>query len=261
MVDQTAGLEIHQFPCLSDNYGVLIRDGERVVVASIDAPSAADVKAALAAKGWKLTHILTTHHHHDHTDGNLELKRDTGCHIIGPLGEAQKIPGIDEAVAEGDTFKWGSFDVTVIETPGHTKGHIIYWMPAAKVAFVGDTLFALGCGRVFEGTMEMMHLTLETLAQLPGETLVYCGHEYTQANAKFALTVDPDNPVLRERAQTVADLRKGGRYTLPTTLALESATNPFLRVDNPGVMAAMGMQDADPSAVFAAMRERKNTFA
>ncbi|HUS97047.1 MAG TPA: hydroxyacylglutathione hydrolase family protein, partial [Hyphomicrobiaceae bacterium] len=141
-------LEIHQFPCLEDNYGVLIRDPESGNVATIDAPSAAEVKAALADKGWKLTHILTTHHHWDHTDGNLELKSETGCIIIGPKPEASKIPGLDTAVGEGDSFKFGAFDVKVFETPGHTAGHIIYWMPEAKAAFVGDTLFAMGCGRV-----------------------------------------------------------------------------------------------------------------
>ena len=154
-----------------------------------------------------------------------------------------------------------TIDARVIETPGHTLGHIAYYFGDDEIVFVGDTLFSLGCGRVFEGTMDMMHLTLEALANLPGETQVYCGHEYTQANAKFALTVDPENSVLRERAQTVADLRKEGKFTLPTTIALENATNPFLRVEDPSVKAAMGMQDADPFAVFAAMRERKNSFA
>lgn len=258
MVDQTAGLEIHQFPCLSDNYGVLIRDGERGVVASIDAPSAADVKAALAAKGWKLTHILTTHHHHDHTDGNLELKRDTGCHIVGPLAEAQKIPGIDEAVAEGDTFKWGSFDVTVIETPGHTKGHIIYWIPAAKVAFVGDTLFAMGCGRVNEGTMADMWSGLAKLSKLPGDTMLYCGHEYTASNARFALTIEPENEALQSRAKLVEALRADGKPTLPTRLDLELATNPFLRVKSAAIRQRLGMETAEDWQVFGELRERKN---
>ena len=168
-------LEIHQFPCLSDNYGVLIRDTERGVTASIDAPSAESVRAALAETGWKLSYIFTTHHHADHTDGNLALKNETGCVIIGPKAEAAKIPGIDTAVGEGDAFRLGSYQVQVLDTPGHTNGHISFHIPTANVAFVGDTMFALGCGRVIEGTMEMMWTSLAKLAALPGNTQIYCG--------------------------------------------------------------------------------------
>ena len=197
-------LEIHQFPCLSDNYGVLIRDAERGVTASIDAPDAKAVAAALKEKGWRLTHILTTHHHADHTDGNLALKAETKCTIIGPRAEAAKVPGIDKQVGEGDTFKFGAHEVRVFDTPGHTAGHITYWLPADGVAFVGDTLFAIGCGRVIEGNAQMMWASLQKLMALPKETLVYCGHEYTQANAKFALTD-------RAGERGAAEARQAGR--------------------------------------------------
>ncbi len=255
-------LEVAQFICLNDNFGLLVHEPEFGATASVDAPDGEAIADEAERRGWPLTHLLLTHHHADHVQGTQTLKaRFPRMKVIGAAKDAHRLPPLDRAVSQGDIVEVGAARAQVLETPGHTLGHIAYFFKDDEIVFVGDTLFALGCGRVFEGTMEMMHLTLETLAQLPGETLVYCGHEYTQANAKFALTVDPDNPVLRERAQTVADLRKDGKYTLPTTLALENATNPFLRVDNPGVMAAMGMQDADPSAVFAAMRARKNNFA
>lgn len=251
-------LDIHLFPCLDDNYGVLVHDPATGVTASIDAPDADDVKAALAEKGWSLTHILTTHHHHDHTGGNMELKDETGCRIVGPRGEAVKIPGLDEAVGEGDRFKLGGFDVEVLETPGHTLGHITYVIPAAKVAFAGDTLFALGCGRVFEGTPEMMFNSLRKLAALPGDTAVYCGHEYTASNAKFALTIEPDSAALQARAKEIEQLRAAGRPTVPTTIAAELATNPFLRAHVPAIRERLGLPDAPEWQVFAEIRERKN---
>ncbi len=255
-------LEVAQFICLNDNFGLLVHEPTLGATASVDAPDGEAIANEAERRGWPLTHLLLTHHHADHVQGTQTLKaRFPRMKVFGAAKDAHRLPPLDRAVSQGDIVEVGAARAQVLETPGHTLGHIAYFFKDDEIVFVGDTLFALGCGRVFEGTMEMMHLTLEALAQLPGETLVYCGHEYTQANAKFALTVDPDNPVLRERAQTVADLRKGGKYTLPTTLALENATNPFLRVDNPGVMAAMGMQDADPSTVFAAMRARKNNFA
>ena len=253
-----ASLEIHQFPCLSDNYGVLVRDVATGQVASIDAPSAAEVQAALAEKGWTLTHILTTHHHHDHTDGNMELKRQTSCRIIGPLAEAAKVPGIDEGMSEGDVFKWGSVDITVLETPGHTKGHILYWIPSESVAFVGDTLFAMGCGRVNEGTMAEMWSGLAKIADMPPETVLYCGHEYTVSNAKFALTIEPENAALQARALEVEALRAQGLPTLPTRVDLGLATNPFLRVKSPDIRRRLGLEGADDATVFGEIRERKN---
>jgi hydroxyacylglutathione hydrolase len=253
-----AALEIHQFPCLSDNFGVLVREADSGLVASIDAPEAAAVRAALAAKGWRLTHILSTHHHKDHTDGNLALKSETGCTIIGPRSEADRIPGLDRAVGEGETFAFGRHQVHVLETPGHTAGHISYWIPAAGVAFVGDTLFALGCGRVFEGTMEDMWASLSKIAALPPATRLYCGHEYTLSNARFSLTVDPGNAALQARAREVEALRAAGKPTLPTRLDLELATNPFLRVKDPAIRRNLGMESAADWQVFAELRERKN---
>ena len=251
-------LEIHQFPCLSDNFGVLIHDTDRGVTAAIDAPNADAVRAALKEKGWKLSYIFTTHHHADHTDGNLSLKQETGCVIIGPKAEAARIPGLDTPVSEGAAFRLGSYQVEVIETPGHTNGHITFHIPSASVAFVGDTLFALGCGRVIEGTMEMMWGSLAKLAALPGATQIYCGHEYTLANAKFALTIEPENAALVARAAEVEALRKAGKATLPTRIDLELATNPFLRVKSPAIRKRLGLETAPDWKVFAEVRERKN---
>ena len=253
-----AKLEIHQFPCLSDNFGVLIHDAEANVTASIDAPDAKAVTAALAEKGWTLTHILTTHHHGDHTDGNLALKSRSRCIIIGPRGEAGKIPGIDKDVGEGSTFKFGSHDVHVLDTPGHTAGHITYVMPSVPVAFVGDTLFAIGCGRVIEGNAQMMWGSLKKLMALPKETAVYCGHEYTQSNAKFALTIEPENAALQKRAKEVDQLRAAGKPTLPTTIGLELETNPFLRPHVPAIQKRLGLEGKPEWQIFGEIRERKN---
>ncbi len=251
-------LDIHQFPCLESNYGVLIRDAASGQVASIDAPAAAPVLAALQDKDWQLTHILTTHHHPDHTDGNLQLKSETGCKIIGPRGEAQKIPGLDEMLGEDDTFMFGTFQITVMETPGHTSGHIAYWIPDANVAFVGDTLFAMGCGRVFEGTMTEMWQSLKKLAKLPPETMLYCGHEYTLPNAQFALTIEPGNDALQTRLKEVEALRAKGLPTLPAKLSDELATNPFIRVNSTEIRANLGMENATDVDVFTEIRTRKN---
>jgi hydroxyacylglutathione hydrolase len=253
-----ADLEIHQFPCLSDNYGVLIRDPATGATAAIDVPDAGQVRAALAQKGWKLTHILTTHHHNDHTAGNLEIKSETRCTIVGPRAEAARIPGLDTAVGQGDRFVLGQFEVQVLDTPGHTAGHISYVIPAAKVAFVGDTLFALGCGRVIEGNAEMMWSSLQKIAALPPETMLYCGHEYTVANARFALTIEPDNRALQARAEAVGQLRAAGKPTLPTKLADELATNPFLRPHVTGIRKRLGLEQAKDWQVFGEIRERKN---
>ena len=253
-----AKLAIHQFPCRSDNYGVLIHDADRGVTASIDAPDADQVRAALKEQGWALTHILTTHHHADHTDGNLALKASTGCTIVGPKAEAAKIPGIDTRVGGSDQFAFGLFQVRVLDTPGHTSGHISYWIPDAAVAFVGDTLFAIGCGRVIEGTMEMMWSSLETVARLPPETVVYCGHEYTAANARFALGIEPENAALKRRADDVTALLAAGKPTLPTRIDIELETNPFLRPHIPAIRRRLGMETAKDWQVFGELRERKN---
>lgn len=251
-------LDIHLFPCLSDNYGVLIHDTVSGAVASVDAPDAAAIGQELAAKGWKLTHILTTHHHADHTQGNSALKSATGCTIIGPKGEAAKVAGLDEAVGEGDTFRFGSIETKVLETGGHTSGHVSYWMPAAKVAFVGDTLFAMGCGRVFEGTPRQMWRSLQKLMALPGDTTIYCGHEYTLSNARFALTIEPDSATLQARVAEVERLRTAGRPTVPTRIDVELSTNPFLRPHVPAIRERLGMAGKEDWEVFAEIRERKN---
>jgi hydroxyacylglutathione hydrolase len=253
-----ARLEIHQFPCLSDNYGVLVHDAGGGLTASIDAPDAQAVRAALKEKGWKLTHILTTHHHHDHTAGNAALKSETGCTIIGPRNEAAKIPSIDKQVAEGDTFTFGEHEVQVLDTPGHTAGHITYVIPSAKVAFAGDTLFAIGCGRVIEGNAQTMWRSLQKLMALPKDTTVYCGHEYTQANARFALTIEPENAALQKRAKEVDQLRAAGKPTLPTTIGIELETNPFLRPHVPAIQKRLGMEGKPEWQIFGEIRERKN---
>lgn len=253
-----AAPEIHQFICLKDNYGVLVRDPATGAVATIDAPNGDEVAAALRSKGWKLTHILNTHRHGDHTDGNLPLKTATGCTIIGPRGEADQVPGIDKAVGDGDTFMLGSIEVRVLDTPGHTKGHITFWMPSAGVAFAGDTLFAMGCGRVFEGNAEQMWNSLSKLAALPPATKVYCGHEYTLANAKFALTIEPENEKLQARVKETEAQRARGEMTLPTTIAVELETNPFLRAKSPAIRKRLGLESAPDWQVFGEVRERKN---
>jgi hydroxyacylglutathione hydrolase len=253
-------LAIEQFTCRSDNFGVLIHDPGSGLTASIDAPEEGPISAKLAEKNWGLDHIFTTHHHGDHVEANLALKSAFGCTITGPSGEAAKIPGLDRAVGEGDKIAFGEFEIDVLETPGHTLGHISYVIPQAGVAFVADTLFAMGCGRVFEGTAEIMWNSLEKLLALPDSTQIYCGHEYTLANARFALSIEPGNADLVARAKEVEALRSTGKPTLPTTMAIEKRTNPFLRVDAPEIRANLGMAGATPAEVFAEIRKRKDNF-
>lgn len=221
-------IEIRQFPCLADNYGYLVRDRSTGAVATIDTPDAAAIDAALDREGWRLTHILNTHWHADHAGGNLALKERWGCRVVGPAREAAKIPGIDLPVGEGDCVSLGDAFAIVRDTPGHTLGHVIYHFTEDQAAFVGDTLFALGCGRLFEGSPETMWASLGKLRAMAADTLLYCAHEYTQANAKFALAIDPDNKALRERVAVIERLRAKGAPTVPSSLAEEIATNPFL---------------------------------
>src|SRR5690606_5100041 len=207
-----------------------------------------------------LDFIFTTHHHFDHVEGNEELKRKFGVSILGPKDEADKIPGIDRTVEDGNEFTFGLFKVQVISTPGHTAGEVSYYLPQAKVVFTGDTLFALGCGRLLEGRPATMYQSLQKLIALPGDTAVYCGHEYSESNARFALTIDPANSALKERAADIARLRAADRMTLPTTIALEMATNPFLRWHDQGIRSRLGMQNASDAEVFAEIRKRKDIF-
>lgn len=253
-------VEIEQFTCRSDNFGILMRDAATGTVALVDAPEEAPILAAIARTGWKPSLLLVTHHHADHVEANLALKERFGLRIVGPKAEAEKIPGIDESVAGGDTLAFGAQTVRVIDTPGHTAGHISYHLPDAGVAFTADTLFALGCGRLFEAGPEVMFASLAKLAALPGSTTVYCGHEYTLSNARFALSVDPDNAALRARAQEIEALRARDKPTLPTTIAEELATNPFLRAADPGIRRHLGMENATDEAVFAELRRRKDSF-
>lgn len=255
-----ANLQIEMFPCRQDNFGVLIHDPQTGVTASIDAPEEAPIVAALDRKGWELNHIFVTHHHFDHVEANAVLKAKYRADITGPAAEAEKIPGIDHQVREGDSFHFGDFAVEVIETPGHTLDHVCYHLPQAGVLFAADTLFALGCGRVFEGTPEQMHHSLQKLAALPDETEVYFGHEYTEANARFAVTVDPQNTALAQRIEEIGKMRAAGIATAPTTIGVEKATNPFLRAADPAIRQTLGMQGDDDVAVFAEIRKRKDNF-
>lgn len=253
-------LEIDQFECRSDNFGVLIRDVETGVAALIDAPEERAILAAIARTGWRPSLILTTHHHGDHVEANLALKQRFGLEIVGPAAEASIIPGIDRAVGEGDTVAVGASIARVIETPGHTAGHISYYFAQEGVAFTADTLFALGCGRLFEKPAPVMFESLSKLAALPAETVIYCGHEYTLTNARFALSVDPTNAALQKRSKQVEALRTAGKPTLPTTIGAELATNPFLRWGDAGIRKNLGMEGAADADVFAEIRRRKDNY-
>jgi hydroxyacylglutathione hydrolase len=252
--------ETRLFNCLKDNYGVLLHDPESGATAAIDAPEAAAIEAALKATGWKLTDILVTHHHADHTDGIQELKDKYKCRVVAPAAEADKIPGVDLAVREGDKVTVGKLTANVIETPGHTNGHIAYWFHADKLAFVGDTLFSIGCGRIIEGTPGMMWRSLLKLRDLPDDTKIYCGHEYTAANIKFARTIEPNNAALAAREAEAKQQLADGKPTIPVTIGNEKKENPFLRADVPEVAAGIGMADKQPAQVFAEIRARKNKF-
>jgi len=252
--------ETYLFGCLKDNFGVLLHDPQSGATASIDAPEAAPVEAALHKTGWRLTDILVTHHHADHTQGIGELKARHKCRVVAPHAEAARIAHVDETVAEGDTVRVGALSGRVIDTPGHTAGHISYFFPADKLAFVGDTLFSIGCGRVIEGNAEMMWHSLVKLRDLPDDTRFYCGHEYTEANIRFAKTIEPDNKALAARAAEVAKLTAARKFTIPATIGAEKAENPFLRADNAEVAKSLGLSGRPAWQVFAEIRERKNRF-
>ena len=253
-------LQIERVPALQDNYLWLVREPKSGFVAIVDPADPAPVRAALKKNEWTLTHILNTHHHADHAGGNLALKRRTGCTIVGPRADAARIPGIDIGVGDGDEVALGAHRARVFDTPGHTRGHIVYWFEGARAAFVGDTLFALGCGRLFEGTPRDMWTSLQKILAWPDDTRLYCAHEYTQSNARFALTVEPQNRALVERAAQVARLRAAGKPTVPTTLVEERATNPFLRPQSLGLRATIGLEEAPDVEVFARTRALKDAF-
>jgi hydroxyacylglutathione hydrolase len=250
--------QTHLFLCLKDNYGVLLHDPTSGATAAIDAPEAAPVETALKTTGWRLSDILVTHHHADHTGGIAELKQRHGCRVVAPHGEAARIPLVDATVREDDEVQVGSLRGRVLETPGHTAGHISYFFPTDKLAFVGDTLFSIGCGRVIEGTAEMMWQSLLKLRALPDDTRIYCGHEYTKANVRFAKTVEPGNAALKARETEVEKLLAAGQPTIPSTMRAEKAANPFLRADLPAVASSVGLAGSPAWKVFAEIRERKN---
>jgi hydroxyacylglutathione hydrolase len=255
-----AQLEVELVPALRDNYIYLAHAPESGATAVVDPAEARPALEAAERKGWRITHILNTHHHGDHTGGNREVQAATGATIVGPSYDADRIPGIQVQVSEGDTCAVGDATAQVFFTPGHTRGHICFWFAEANVLFSGDTLFALGCGRLFEGTAAQMWESLQKLRKLPDATRIYCGHEYTQTNARCALSVDPDNKRLQEYARIIDTLRAADQPTIPAQMGMEKATNPFLRADDPALAEAMGMSGAEPVEVFAAVREKRNGF-
>jgi len=253
-------LNIHLVPSLNDNYAYLVHETASNAVAVVDPSEAAPVFAALQQHGLKLTHILNTHHHFDHTGGNLELKEKAGAKIVGPKADADRIPGIDVALGEGDRFELGKATARVFDIPAHTRGHIAFWFEADKAVFTGDTMFAMGCGRLFEGTPQQMWTSLSKLAALPKDTRVFCGHEYTQSNGRFAMTLEPNNQALKARMAEVDRLRAQGLPTIPSTIGMELETNPFLRPASAELQKSIGLGPSDLVAVLAETRRLKDNF-
>ncbi|MEW5299159.1 MAG: hypothetical protein WDW38_005048 [Sanguina aurantia] len=255
-------MDIERVHALSDNYVWLLHERSSGQTVIVDPSETAPVVEALKAKGWTPSHIWNTHHHGDHTGGNVALKGlFPGLQIIGPLADKARIPGIDVTVGDGDRFQFGSSEVAVFDTPGHTRGHITFFMPSEKALFPGDTLFLLGCGRTFEGTHEQMWDSLKKLLPLPDDTRVFCAHEYTQSNARFAVHVDPGNAALAQRKERIDSLRKQGISTVPGTLGEEKATNPFLRAADPELRRSLGLGLELPNwQVFSAIRSAKDSF-
>lgn len=252
-------LEVHQFPCLSDNYGYLLHDPVSQETVCIDTPDADEYLRQAGRKGWQITQIWNTHWHPDHAGGNAAIKAVTGCRVTAPAGDADKIEAVDRAVGQGDIVTIGDRQAFVIDVGGHTNGHIAYHLPGSCIAFVGDALFALGCGRMFEGNPEQFWASLKRLKALPGETMIYCAHEYTASNARFALHADPDNADLQAYAEEITRRRDKGLPTVPTKLERELRTNPFLRADDPALQKRWE-HPGDAVATFAALRSAKDSF-
>ena len=253
-------LEIIQIPVLSDNYLYLVHEPKSGNTAIVDPAVDEPVISELEARGWDLTHIINTHHHWDHTGANLALKEKYGLTIVGPKAEAARIPGIDIELGDGDRFEFGEESAAVFDTPGHTSGHIVYHFESAHALFAGDTLFAMGCGRLFEGTPDQMWTSLQKIMALPNDTKIYCAHEYTLANAKFALSVEPENPDLIKRVHEVEHKRAAGLPTIPTNIEIEKKTNPFLRPMSEHLQATIGMTGQGLVDIFAETRRRKDNF-
>jgi hydroxyacylglutathione hydrolase len=253
-------LIVDVFPARSDNYGYLVHDEASGRTAAIDAPEATAIRGALERRGWTLTDILITHHHIDHVEAIAELKAAFGARVVGPRDEADKIEGLDELVGDGDVVELGESRFEVMATPGHTLGHIVFFDPAGKHLFSADALFSLGVGRMFEGTPGPMWDGVKRLRELPDETMVYCGHEYTESNAKFALSIDPDNAALKARADEVMALRAAGKPTIPFNLGEDKRANPFLRADAPELAKVYGLEGKDAGEVFGAIRRGKDNF-
>ena len=256
----TMPLEIITLPCLSDNYAFLLHNDDTGQTALVDAPEEAAIKAELDKRGWGLDLILLTHHHWDHVDGVDALRAAFGAKVVGASADAHRLPDLVLSVSEGDRFDCLGVEVEVLDVSGHTVGHVAFHLPSEKAVFTADSLMALGCGRLFEGTPEQMWASLQKLKALPSETTVYSGHEYTKSNARFAITIEPDNKALRLRANAIDNARAEGRPTVPSTLQEEKDTNPFLRADLAEVKNALGMAHAQDAEVFAEIRSRKDNF-
>lgn len=253
-------LELVTIPCLQDNYAYLIHNAQTGETAVVDVPEAGPIKTALASRGWTLTHALLTHHHWDHIDGLADLLKDHPAQVVGAEADAHRLPKLDFAVTEGDTMPICGATMNVFDVSGHTLGHLAFSFPGEKLVFTADSLMALGCGRLFEGTPDQMYESLSKLAALSPETQVCSGHEYTLANANFAQTIDPDNSALISRIDKIRKAREQGIATVPSLLSDELETNPFLRCKDPAVQAKVGMIDAEPQEVFAEIRKRKDKF-
>jgi len=253
-------LKIIQIPVLTDNYIYLLHDTESGTTAVVDPALSQPVLDELKRQGWRLDWILNTHHHPDHVGGNLELKAQTGCKVIAANSDKDRIPGVDKGVDNGNVIKIGQYAAKVLATPGHTSGHIVYYFADAAALFCGDTLFAMGCGRLFEGSAEQMWQSLQKIKALPGDTRIYCAHEYTQANGRFALTVEPENQALQQRMLEVNELRTENRSAVPSILQQELDTNPFLREDSLALQRQINRKGGTPVSVFAEIRRLKDHF-
>lgn len=253
-------LELVTIPCLADNFAFLLHDAASGETALVDAPEAGPVLAALAARGWRLTRILLTHHHDDHIQAVPEIRAATGAAVWGAAADARRLPPLDRALAPGDRVAVGAEEGVVIDVPGHTVGHIAFHFPESRMVFTGDSLMAAGCGRLFEGTAAQMWDSLSRLAALPGETLVGSGHDYLNGNLRFALSLEPANAGLISRVERLEGLRREGRLPMPSRLSEEMQTNPFLRAPLPEMKAALGMSGAADAEVFAELRRRKDRF-